>query len=57
MILADELRMDDLIASILAPDVDLFDSTGAFNPRVDGIKESVSLGVGLTCVPALFAVP
>jgi hypothetical protein len=53
----DEVRTNDLIASLLSPDVDLFDSEGNFNPRVDEIKDSLSLGVGLLAVPARFPLP
>jgi hypothetical protein len=54
IISADELRVDDLLGSILTPDVDLFDAAGNFNPRVDGVMDSISLGVGLDLVPASF---
>jgi hypothetical protein len=50
----EELINNDLIASILSPDVDLLDADGNFNPRQDMVEDSVSLGVGFTCVPATF---
>jgi len=54
---ADELRANDLINSLLASDVDLFDDTGSFNPRVDGVVDSLSFGVGFTAVGAVFDLP
>jgi hypothetical protein len=54
---ADELRANDLINSLLAPDVDLFDGAGNFNPRVDGVRDSLSFGVGFTAVGAVFDLP
>jgi hypothetical protein len=50
-----ELKENDLISSLLAPDVDLLDENGKFNPRVDGVKDSLSLGVGFTGVGATFS--
>jgi hypothetical protein len=52
---ADEIRMDPLSMALLAPDVDLLDASGAFNPRSDGTKDSLSLGLGFTCVNGVFA--
>ncbi len=54
---ADELRDNDLISSLFAPDVDLFDAKGDFNPRVDGIKDSLSLGIGFAAVGVRFDLP
>jgi len=56
-ITAEELRTNALIMSLLAPDVDLFDSAGNYNPRVDGVKDSLSFGVGFTAVGAVFDLP
>lgn len=47
-----ELRDDPLMSSLMAPDVDLLDSLGAFSPRTDGERDSLSLGFGFTAVPA-----
>jgi hypothetical protein len=49
-----EIEMDPLIMALLAPDVDLLDATGKFNPRSDGEKDSLSLGLGFTCGAATF---
>jgi hypothetical protein len=57
MITLAELQESALIQSLFAPDVDLFDATGAYNPRVDGLKDSLSFGVGFTAVGAVFALP
>lgn len=54
VITLEELQMDDLIASLLGPDVDLFDAAGNFNPLQDGELDSLSLGIGFTCVGATF---
>ncbi len=53
-----ELNENSLIgATILNPDLDLLDETGAFNPGVDGIDDSLSIGIGFTAVPATFTLP
>lgn len=54
----DEVR-NSLIGSLLAPDIDLFDSNNgdAFDPMKDGIKDSLSLGVGFTMLGAQFELP
>ena len=52
-----EFADDPLIGSLLSPDLDLFDGMGNFNPRVDGIRDSLSLGVGFTGVGATFPWP
>ena len=41
----------------ISPDLDLLDASGKFNPRQDGVKDSLSLGLGFTCVPATLTVP
>jgi hypothetical protein len=43
--------------ALLSPDVDFFDQNGVFNPRQDGVKDSLSIGVGLESVRARFIVP
>ncbi len=45
------------MGSLLSPDVDRLDETGAFKPRRDGIKDSLSIGLGFTAVPASFSAP
>ncbi len=60
MVTLDELKNNSLISSLLAPDVDLFDgdpATGTYAPRKDGIKDSLSLGIGFTAVGATFDLP
>jgi len=47
-----ELKTNDLISSLLAPDVDLLDENGNFNPRKDEVKDALSLGIGFTAVGA-----
>lgn len=49
-----ELAEDSLITTLLAPDVDLLDADGAFNPNVDGVNDLVSLGIGFTSAGASF---
>lgn len=57
MITLEELKESDLISSLLAPDVDLLDENGDYNPRVDGVKDSLSLGIGFTGTGASFPAP
>ncbi len=52
----DEVRTSTLTGALLAPDVDLF-CDGVASPRCDGVKDSLSLGLGFTAVPAHFQVP
>jgi hypothetical protein len=40
-----------------SPDLDLLDASGKFNPGQDGVKDSYSMGLGFTCVPAKFTAP
>lgn len=54
MITVMEIQENSLIKSLLAPDVDLFDSSGKFNPRQDGVEDSLSLGIKVHCVGAVF---
>jgi hypothetical protein len=56
-----ELVTDELISSILAPDVDLLNcgadapqTCDTYAPRQDGVKDSVSMGVGFSGVNASF---
>ncbi len=57
LVSVDEIRNNALIASLVAPDVDLFDASGAFNPRQDGVNDSLSVGVCFTAVGASFVLP
>jgi hypothetical protein len=58
----DELLENSLISSLLAPDVDLLDCPSAtsdpsectFNPRQDGINDSLSLGFAFTATTGSF---
>jgi hypothetical protein len=51
-----ELENNPLLMLMISPDLDLLDSSGEFNPNQDGVKDSYSLGLGFTCVPAIFTV-
>jgi hypothetical protein len=51
-ITADELLASPLITAVLAPDLDLATADGS--PGHDGVKESVSLGLGFTAKNASF---
>jgi hypothetical protein len=51
----EELRQSSIIQTLLAPDLDLLDASGAFEP--DGLEESISLGVGFDCVTASLPAP
>jgi len=50
-----ELRESELVAVLLAPDVDLLDANGALAPGRDGVPDGLSFGVGFTAVPAMVA--
>ena len=52
-----ELENNPLLVVALSPDLDLLDTSGKFNPGQDGEKDSYSLGLGFTCVPATFTAP
>jgi hypothetical protein len=56
-ITAAEVSASTLVQALLAPDVDLFDASGHFNPRQDHVNDSLSIGFGLTCVGASFQTP
>ena len=43
---ADEVRANFLVMAVLAPDLDLLDAKG--RPGQDGIRDSLSLGLGFT---------
>ena len=52
-----EIENNPLLMLMISPDLDLLDASGEFNPNQDGVKDSYSLGLGFTCVPAIFTVP
>lgn len=52
-----ELENNPVLMIAIAPDLDLLDGSGKFNPGQDGVKDSYSVGLGFTCVPAIFAAP
>jgi hypothetical protein len=52
----DEIKNNTLIKALLAPDIDLFDAAGTFNPRVDGKADSLSVGIGFTCAKGVYTV-
>jgi hypothetical protein len=52
-----ELESNPVLMLAITPDLDLLDSSGKFDPGVDGVKDSFSLGLGFTCVPAAFPAP
>jgi hypothetical protein len=49
-----EFSTHNFVSSLTAPDVDLLDGDGNFNPGVDGVDESVSVGIGFSAVEATF---
>ncbi len=51
----EELENNTLLKMAASPDLDLLDASGAFNPGQDGKKDAYSVGLGFTCVPAMFA--
>jgi hypothetical protein len=52
---ADELRENELIRAIFAPDLDLFAADGS--PGQDGVNDSLSVALGFTSNSATFALP
>jgi hypothetical protein len=52
-----ELENNPLLMLAISPDLDLLDASGKFNPGQDGVKDSYSVGLGFTCVPATFTAP
>lgn len=52
-----ELENNPLLMIAISPDLDLLDASGKFNPGQDGVKDSYSVGLGFTCVPAAFTAP
>ena len=52
-----ELENNPVLMLAVSPDLDLLDGAGKFNPGQDGVKDSYSLGLGFTCVPATFTAP
>lgn len=49
-----EFLDNDLVQALTAPDVDVFDESGAINPGCDDLPDSLSAGVVITGVPAQF---
>lgn len=50
-----EVATNGLVTSLLSPDVQLFDASGAFHPNKDNtMKDSLSVGLGFTAVGATF---
>jgi hypothetical protein len=52
-----ELESNPLLMLAISPDLDLLDASGNFNPNQDDVRDSYSLGLGFTCVPATFTAP
>jgi hypothetical protein len=52
-----ELENNPILMIAVSPDLDLLDASGQFNPGQDGVKDSYSIGLGFTCVPATFTAP
>lgn len=53
----EELQNNILLQLATTPDLDLLDASGKFNPRQDGVNDSMSVGLGFTCAPAIFTAP
>ena len=52
-----EIENNPVLMVAGSPDLDLLDASGKFNPGQDGVKDSYSMGLGFTCVPAKFTAP
>jgi hypothetical protein len=57
VITVEELEKNPVLMIAVSPDLDLLDASNNFNPGQDGVKDSYSIGLGFTCVPAGFSVP
>lgn len=57
VITVEELEKNPVLMLAVSPDLDLLDASNNFNPGQDGVKDSYSIGLGFTCVPAGFSVP
>ena len=57
LITTQELENNPLLMLAISPDLDLLDASGKFNPGQDGVKDSYSVGLGFSCVPAAFTAP
>lgn len=53
----DELQNNIIIQLATSPDLDLLDASGKFNPRQDGVKDTMSIGMGFACAAANFDAP
>ena len=53
----DELRQNEVLMNVLAPDLDLIDGQGNVAVDADGEEDSISFGFGMTCARANFALP
>jgi hypothetical protein len=49
---AEEIMANDLISTLLSPDIDLLDASGEIGS--DGVEDSLSIGVGVTTVKASY---
>lgn len=49
-------ELKGILGILEAPDVDLFVGS-VYDPRIDGVKDSHSIGLGFDCVGASFAIP
>ncbi|MBI5932140.1 MAG: hypothetical protein HY867_00420 [Chloroflexi bacterium] len=49
-----EVEKNPVLIIAFSPDLDLLDVSNTFNPGQDGVKDSYSIGLGFTCVPANF---
>jgi hypothetical protein len=56
-IVTQELEDNPVFMLAASPDLDLLDQTGKFSPGQDGVRDSYSVGLGFSCVPATFVVP
>lgn len=52
-----EIEGNPALMLAMSPDLDLLDASSVFNPGQDGKKDSYSIGLGFTCVPASFTAP
>lgn len=51
----EEIQTNTLLSTLLAPDLDLLDAEG--NPGIDGVADSLSIGLGFSATTGTFTVP
>lgn len=54
VVTAQEVQDNQILQTSFAPDIDAFDAAGKFAPSVDGLEDSLSVGIGFSAQPCNF---